>query len=245
MTIPHGSRDITVQRHVERHFTGSQLIRDIVIGMSDGLTVPFALAAGLSGAVGSSFIVVVAGLAEMTAGGISMGLGGYLAGRSEADTYRAELAREEREVREMPEEEAREVRQIFASYGLSGESLEAAVRAVVSNPRSWVAFMMREELGLEMPDPSQALKSALTIGLSYVVGGLVPLSPYAVGLPLTVALPISVVVTLIALVIFGAFRAHYTGVPIVRGALETMAVGAVAAGAAYGLARLVGMLGGA
>jgi VIT1/CCC1 family predicted Fe2+/Mn2+ transporter len=234
----------TYVRHVERHFTGSRMVHDIVIGMSDGLTVPFALAAGLSGAVGSSFVVVVAGLAEMAAGGISMGLGGYLAGRSELDTYRSELEREQREVRDVPEAETAEVRQIFAGYGLEGQSLDAVVQAVTSNPKSWVAFMMREELGLATPDPDQALRSALTIGLSYVVGGLVPLSPYVVGLPIGTALLASVAVTLVALLIFGTFRAHYTGVPLVRGAFQTVLVGGIAAAAAYGLARLVGGLGG-
>jgi len=233
----------TTSAHVERHFTGSAVVRDIIIGMSDGLTVPFALAAGLSGSIGDAFVVVVAGLAEMTAGGISMGLGGYLAGRSEVDTYQAELERERTEVRDMPRAEVAEVRQIFADYGLQGESLDAAVAAITSNPQSWVGFMMREELGLERPDPRRALRSAFTIGLSYVAGGLVPLAPYALGLPLTSALLASVVVTLLALVVFGAFRAHFTGVPVVRGSLQTALVGAIAAGAAFGLARLVNALG--
>jgi VIT1/CCC1 family predicted Fe2+/Mn2+ transporter len=234
---------VTTSTHVERHFTGSAFVRDVVIGMSDGLTVPFALAAGLSGSVGNTFVVVVAGLAEVTAGGISMGLGGYLAGRSEVDTYRAERERERGEVRDMPREEVAEVRRIFANYGLEGPSLEAAVSAVTSNPRTWVDFMMREELGLERPDPRQALRSAVTIGLSYVAGGLVPLAPYAAGLPLGTALLASVVLTILALLVFGAFRAHFTGVPIVRGSLQTAVVGALAAGAAYGLARLVSNLG--
>jgi VIT1/CCC1 family predicted Fe2+/Mn2+ transporter len=229
----------TSSTHVERHFTGSAMVRDIVIGMSDGLTVPFALAAGLSGAVGGGYVVVVAGLAEMVAGGISMGLGGYLAGRSEVDTYLTELDREGAEVRDMPQAEVNEVRQIFAEYGLEGTSLDAAVRAITSNAKTWVAFMMREELGLERPDSQRALRSALTIGLSYVVGGLVPLAPYVLGLPLTSALLTSVVVTLIALLIFGAFRAHFTGVPLIRGSLQTALVGGLAAGAAFGLARIV------
>jgi len=230
----------TASAHVERHFTGSAFVRDIIIGMSDGLTVPFALAAGLSGSVGNAFVVVVAGLAEMAAGGISMGLGGYLAGRSEVDTYRAELERERNEVRDMPQAEVDEVRQIFADYGLQGANLDTAVKAVTSNPKTWVGFMMREELGLERPDPNQALRSALTIGLSYVAGGLVPLAPYALGLPLSSALPASVVLTLIALLIFGAFRAHFTGVSVIRGSLQTALVGAIAAGAAYAIARAVG-----
>lgn len=225
--------------HVEQHFTGSATVRDVVIGMSDGLTVPFALAAGLSGAVASSFLVLVAGIAEMAAGSIAMGLGGYLAAKSEADSYQAELAREWREVRDMPEAETAEVRQIFAAYGLSGEALESATAAMRSNPSGWVKFMMREELGLEEPDPSRALRSALTIGLSYIAGGFLPLLPYALGLSVQTAFLISVGVTLIALLAFGAVKAHFTGVSPWRGALQTVVVGGVAAGFAYALARLV------
>jgi VIT1/CCC1 family predicted Fe2+/Mn2+ transporter len=222
--------------HVETHFTGSAAVRDVVIGMSDGLTVPFALAAGLSGAVTSSFVVLVAGVAEMAAGSIAMGLGGYLAAKSEADTYRAELVREEREVRQMPDAETDEVRSIFAEYGLQGEPLEAAVRAITSNRPG-------EELGVEEPDPGRALRSALTIGLSYIAGGLLPLAPYALGLRLATALLASVVITLLALLVFGAVKARFTGVPMLRGALQTAVVGGVAAGVAYALARLVSGLG--
>jgi VIT1/CCC1 family predicted Fe2+/Mn2+ transporter len=225
--------------HVETHFTGSATVRDIVIGMSDGLTVPFALAAGLSGAVQSSFLVLVAGIAEMTAGSIAMGLGGYLAAKSEADSYRSELARERREVAEMPEAETEEVRQIFRGYGLEDEALDAAVAAIRSHPGGWVKFMMREELGLEEPDPGRAVRSALTIGVSYVAGGILPLAPYALNLGLATAFLLSVGVTLVALLVFGAVKGHFTGVPPGRGALQTALVGGIAAGAAYGLARLV------
>jgi VIT1/CCC1 family predicted Fe2+/Mn2+ transporter len=225
--------------HVEAHFTGSATVRDIVIGMSDGLTVPFALAAGLSGAVDSAFLVLVAGIAEMAAGSIAMGLGGYLAAKSESDTYQAELERERREVRDVPEVEAGEVRDIFGGYGLKGLALEEAVGAIRSNPHVWVRFMMREELGLEEPDPKRALRSALTIGLSYVAGGLVPLAPYAVGLSISTALMVSVVVTFLALLAFGAIKGQFTGVPPLKSALQTALVGGVAAGAAYALARLV------
>ncbi len=225
--------------HVEQHFTGSATVRDVVIGMSDGLTVPFALAAGLSGAVQSSFIVLVAGISEMSAGSIAMGLGGYLAARSEADSYRAELAREQREVCEVPDAERAEVQAIFQGYGLSGEALSAATAAITSRPDGWVRFMMREELGLDEPDPGRALKSALTIGLSYIAGGFLPLLPYALGLPVTTALQISVLVTLVSLLVFGAVKAHFTGVAALRGAIQTAVVGGVAAGAAYLLARLV------
>jgi VIT1/CCC1 family predicted Fe2+/Mn2+ transporter len=225
--------------HVEQHFTGSATVRDVVIGMSDGLTVPFALAAGLSGAVQSSFLVLVAGIAEMAAGSIAMGLGGYLAAKSEADSYQAEVEREWREVREIPAAETEEVRQIFAGYGLTGDALDNATVAISSNPEGWVRFMMREELGLEEPDPARALRSALTIGLSYLAGGFLPLLPYALGIPISDAFRISVVVTLIALLVFGAVKAQFTGVPRLRGALQTAVVGGVAAGCAYGLARLV------
>lgn len=229
--------------HREAHFTGSATVRDVVIGMSDGLTVPFALAAGLSGAVDSSFVVLVAGIAEMAAGSMAMGLGGYLAARSEFDSYRAELAREHAEVREMPEAEAQEVREIFRRYGLDGAALESAVQAVRTSPDGWVRFMMREELGLEEPDAKRAPISAATIGLSYVLGGLLPLSPYALGLPLTVAFFWSIGVTLLSLAAFGAAKARFTGVPMIRGALQTVVVGGVAAGVAYGLARLVSRFG--
>jgi VIT1/CCC1 family predicted Fe2+/Mn2+ transporter len=225
--------------HVEQHFTGSATVRDVVIGMSDGLTVPFALAAGLSGAVQSSFLVLVAGIAEMAAGSIAMGLGGYLAAKSEADSYRSELTREWREVRELPDAETAEVRQIFSDYGLAGDALDAATAAIRSTPDGWVRFMMREELGLDEPDPGRALRSALTIGLSYVAGGFLPLLPYALGLPLSDAFLISIVVTLLALLVFGAVKGHFTGVAPLRGALQTAIVGGVAAGFAYGLARLV------
>ena len=229
--------------HREAHFTGSATVRDVVIGMSDGLTVPFALAAGLSGAVDSSFVVLVAGVAEMAAGSIAMGLGGYLAARSEADTYNTELAREHAEVRSVPEVEAQEVHDIFRRYGLDGAALDSAVEAVRSSPEGWVHFMMREELGLEEPDPKRAPRSAATIGLSYIAGGLLPLSPYALGLSLMPAFFWIIGVTLLALLAFGAAKARFTGVPMFRGALQTAVVGGVAAGVAYALARLVSGLG--
>lgn len=229
--------------HREAHFTGSATVRDVVIGMSDGLTVPFALAAGLSGAVDNSFVVLVAGIAEMAAGSMAMGLGGYLAARSEADTYHSELAREHTEVQSVPEVEAQEVRDIFRGYGLDGTALESAVQAVRSSPEGWVRFMMREELGLEEPDPKRAPRSAATIGLSYIAGGLLPLSPYALGLPLSVAFFWSIGVTLLALLAFGAAKARFTGVPMLRGALQTAVVGGAAAAVAYALARLVSQFG--
>lgn len=225
--------------HTERHFTGSEIVRDVVIGMSDGLTVPFALAAGLSGAVSSSGLLLVAGLAEVAAGSIAMGLGGFLAARSDVEMYRNELAREQSEVRTVPEREMQEVREIFTGYGLQGEALEQATRAVTSNAGSWVRFMMREELGLEEPHPARALHSALTIGGAYILGGLVPLVPYAFGLPVSRALLISVATTSVALAAFGAVKGYFTGVGLVRSASQTTLVGGLAAGAAHLIARLV------
>jgi len=213
-------------------------ISDIIIGMSDGLTVPFALAAGLA-ALGQSHVVLIGELAELAAGGISMGLGGYLAAQSERDTYRAKLQREQREIRECPKEEIEEVRQILADYGLQKEALEGAVKGIISNRSGWAQFMMKEELGLEQPNSNQTLKTALFIGGSYIVGGIVPLSPYAFGLSVKTALYLSIGVTSLALLVFGAVKGKFTEVPPLKSALETFMVGSVAAAAAYALARLL------
>jgi VIT1/CCC1 family predicted Fe2+/Mn2+ transporter len=225
--------------HVETHFTGSQLVRDIVIGMSDGLTVPFALAAGLSGAVVATKVVITAGFAEIAAGSIAMGLGGYLAGRSDADHYAAELAREEREVVEMPEAEAAEVEEVFAEYGLEREQVAPIVRAFRARPRAWVDFMMRFELGLERPDPSQAVKTAGTIAGAYIAGGLVPLAPYFFAETARGGLGPSVLVTVLALALFGFVKGRFTTGKPLRGALQTTAIGGAAAAVAFGLARLL------
>src|ERR1017187_6541228 len=165
-------------RHIEHHFTGSDTVRDIVIGMSDGLTVPFALAAGLSGAINTTGIVVTAGLAEFTAGSIAMGLGGYLAAKSDAEHYVSERTIEESEVREKPDVEAREITEVFQSYGLTREQCQPVVEALRKRPQAWIEFMMRFELGLEKPDPKRALISAATIAGAYIAGGLIPLAPY-------------------------------------------------------------------
>ena len=225
--------------HTERHFTGGELVRDIVIGMSDGLTVPFALAAGLSGAVSSARVVVVAGLAEIAAGSIAMGLGGFLAARSDAEHYEQELIRERTEVGTIPEAEAAEVTSIFESYGLSKEETQPVVDALRKKPKAWVDFMMRFELGLEEPVPGRALRSALTIAGAYVVGGLVPLSPYMLLSQIHSAFLMSVAVTLIALFIFGFIKAKYTGTASLRGALQTLVIGTLAAGAAYLIAKWI------
>jgi VIT1/CCC1 family predicted Fe2+/Mn2+ transporter len=226
--------------HVERHFTASATVRDIVIGMSDGLTVPFALAAGLSGAVEATGIIITAGLAEVAAGAIAMGLGGYLAAKTDAEHFASERAREERETQEMPETEAAEVADILRSYGLSDETAAVVVRAVRADRRRWVDFMMRFELGLEEPDPRRARRSALTIALSYVAGGLVPLAPYFFFRSVHHALVGSVIVTLLALLVFGYVKGRFTTARPLRSAWQTVLVGGLAATAAFVIAKLIG-----
>src|SRR5579871_6154661 len=225
--------------HVEKHFTSSETVRDIVIGMSDGLTVPFALAAGLSGALAANAnaIVVTAGLAEIAAGSIAMGLGGYLAARTDAEHYASELAREERETIELPEREEAEVAEVFREFGMPEETVASAVKAIRSDRRRWVDFMMRFELGLEKPDPRRARRSAATIAASYVVGGLVPLVPYLVLPTVYAGLIGSVIVTLVALLIFGYVKGRFTTPRPMRSAWQTVAVGSLAAAAAFVIAR--------
>ena len=225
--------------HTERHFTAGEVVRDVVIGMSDGLTVPFALAAGLSGAVDNSRIVVIAGLAEIAAGSIAMGLGGYLAARSDAEHYESERKREEREVEEIPDEEAAEVQKVFADYGLTREESVPVIAALTKKPKAWVDFMMRFELGLEEPDPKRAVQSALTIAGSYIAGGFIPLSPYLVFHSSREALVWSAVVTLIALGVFGYIKGRFTGSRPGRSALQTVVIGGLAAGAAFLIAKAI------
>ena len=225
--------------HVERHFTAGETVRDIVIGMSDGLTVPFALAAGLSGAVDSTRIVITAGLAEIAAGSIAMGLGGYLAARSDAEHYASERRREEREVAELPDAERAEVADLLRQYGLTAAEAAPVVAALARRPTSWVDFMMRFELGLEAPDPRRALTSAATIAGAYIAGGLIPLAPYMVLASARNALVYSVVVTLLALLLFGYVKGRFTGTNAVRSAAQTMLIGGLAAGAAFLIARLI------
>jgi VIT1/CCC1 family predicted Fe2+/Mn2+ transporter len=225
-------------QHEEKHLQNSNLLTDIVIGMSDGLTVPFALAAGLSGAVSSTNIIVIAGIAEIAAGSIAMGLGGYLAGKTEQDHYNSELKREYDEVEHLRHLEIKETKEFFANIGLSEELQERATEEISKDKKQWVNFMMKYELGLEKPDPRRATKSALNIGLSYVAGGLVPLSPYFfVHLP-SDGLKISAIVTLICLFIFGWFKSKLTGVNPLNGATRVALIGAAAAGAAFAVAKL-------
>lgn len=224
--------------HDEAHLRSSDLLRDIVIGMSDGLTVPFALAAGLSGAVSSSSIIVIAGIAEIAAGSIAMGLGGYLAGKTEQDHYSSEVKREYDEVENKPHLEIAETKEFFANIGLSPDLQEKATLEIAQDKDRWVDFMMKYELGLEKPDPKRATKSALNIGVSYIVGGIIPLSPYFFISDSSEALKYSVVATLICLFIFGYFKSKITGVNALGGALRVMLIGAMAAAAAFGVAKL-------
>jgi VIT1/CCC1 family predicted Fe2+/Mn2+ transporter len=226
-------------RHIERHFTASEIVRDIVIGMADGLTVPFALAAGLTGAVASSSIVVTAGVAEIAAGAIAMGLGGYLAAKSDAEHYHAEQRREQQEVIEKPREEMQEVADILRTYGMTEEHIKPAVEAMRERPKQWIDFMMRFELGLEKPEPGRARISATVIAASYVVGGLVPLVPYMVIHTAKSALLISVIMTLIALAVFGYVKGHFTGARPLKSAIQTTITGGLAATAAFLIAHAI------
>jgi VIT1/CCC1 family predicted Fe2+/Mn2+ transporter len=226
-------------RHTEKHFTAGETVRDVVIGMSDGLTVPFALAAGLSGAVASSGIVVTAGLAEIAAGSIAMGLGGYLAARSDAEHYDSEYRREEREIVEKSEIERQEVSDILTSYGLTAEEVAPVVEALSRRPKQWVEFMMKFELGLEQPDPKRAVSSGFTIGGAYAVGGLIPLVPYMLIPAAALGLSWSIGCTLLALLVFGYIKGGFTGTGRIRSAVQTMLIGGIAAGVAFAIARLV------
>ena len=225
--------------HHEHHVTGSETIRDIVIGMSDGLTVPFALAAGLSGAISSSGLVITAGIAEIVAGSIAMGLGGYLAGRTEVDHYQSELKREYEEVERVPEQEKIEVKEVFADFGLSEALQDQIADELAKDKKKWVEFMMRYELGLEEPNANRATRSALTIGISYIIGGIIPLSPYVFIDSAQRALGYSCIVTIICLFAFGYFKSKMTGQPAFIGALKVVVIGALAAGAAFLTAKLI------
>ncbi len=224
--------------HTEHHFESSETVRDIVIGMADGLTVPFALAAGLTGAVDASRLIVIAGLAEIAAGSIAMGLGGYLAARGDAEHYASERLREEREIVEKTDYERHEVLEILESYGLTRVESMPILAAFEKNPKVWVDWMMRFELGLEEPDPRRAITSALTIAASYIAGGLIPLAPYMFAPSAHTALLYSVVSTVMALAVFGFVKGKFTGAPRLRSAIRTTVIGGLAAGAAYFIASL-------
>ena len=224
---------------MEEHLKSSEFISDIVIGMSDGLTVPFALAAGLSGAVDSNNIVITAGIAEIVAGCIAMGLGGYLAGKTEQHHYENELKREYEEVERVPEKEIEEVKEVFADYGLSTESQHLIAMELSKDKDKWVDFMMKFELGLEKPHPNRARNSALTIGTAYIVGGLLPLTAYFFTSNPIDGLLLSAVITTVCLFIFGYFKSKVTGQAPIMGALKVTLIGLVAAGAAFGIAKLI------
>jgi VIT1/CCC1 family predicted Fe2+/Mn2+ transporter len=225
--------------HIEGHFESSATVRDIVIGLSDGLTVPFALAAGLSGAVASSRIVVLAGLAEIAAGSIAMGLGGYLAARGDAEHYISERHREEREIVERTRDEEEEIFEIFEQYSVDRAAASPVLAALKRNPTQWVNFMMRFELGLEEPPANRAHRSALTIASSYIAGGLIPLLPYMLVGDNLAALKLSIVITLIALALFGALKGKLVGTGWLRSAIQTITIGGAAAAVAYFLARFL------
>lgn len=225
--------------HHESHFTASETVRDIVIGMADGLTVPFALAAGLAGTIKNTNIIVTAGIAEITAGAIAMGLGGYLAAKSEAEHYASEKRREETEIIEKTEIEEREVADIFESYGLSPEQSHPMVRALKQRPDKWVNFMMRFELGLEEPHPKRAVASARNIALAYVAGGFIPLAPYIFMTRIHTAFYASAAVTLLALAVFGYVKGHFTGTVKSRSAWQTTLIGGLAAAAAFLIAKAI------
>jgi VIT1/CCC1 family predicted Fe2+/Mn2+ transporter len=226
--------------HLEKHFMSSQVVRDIVIGVSDGLTVPFALAAGLTGAVAANQVIVTAGVAEIVAGAIAMGLGGFLAAKTEADHYVTELQRERREIVEVPDRERDEVAGLFREYGLTDQELEPVLRRLAAAPDKWADFMMKFELGLEAPDPKRAVKSAFVISSAYVAGGAIPLMPYVFLSDTMRSLVISATATLVTLFVFGAAKGRFTGVPLLKSGLQTLAIGGIAAAAAFFLARALG-----
>ena len=229
---------ITKMVHNEEHLESSDFIRDIVIGMSDGLTVPFALAAGLSGAVDHNSIVITAGIAEIVAGSIAMGLGGYLAGKTEQEHYQSELKREYEEIEEIPEEEKKEIRIVFAEYGLNEQTQNLIADELAKDKDQWVDFMMKYELGLEKPDVNRARNSAATIGTSYIVGGLIPLSGYFFTKTPYEGLIVSAILTVICLFLFGYFKSKVTGQPLIKGALKVTFIGIIAAAAAFLVAKL-------
>ncbi|MEO8583228.1 MAG: VIT1/CCC1 transporter family protein [Flavitalea sp.] len=224
--------------HTEKHLRSSDFISDVVIGMSDGLTVPFALAAGLSSAVGDNHLITTAGIAEIIAGSIAMGLGGYLSGKTELDHYQSEERREYEEIEKVPEIEKQEIKAIFADYGLSDNSQTLIVEELSKDKVKWVDFMMKYELGLEKPDEKRAGKSAATIGISYLVGGTIPLVPYFLTAHPIEGLRISAVITLMCLFVFGYFKSKVTGQPVIAGAIKVTIIGAIAAAAAFWVAKI-------
>jgi len=230
----------TADTNTEKHFRSSDTIKDIVIGMSDGLTVPFALAAGLSGAVANNDIIITAGIAEIVAGSIAMGLGGYLAGQTEQEHYESEWIRESEEVDNVPEKEMQEVKEVFATYGLSNRLQDEIAMELSKDKNKWIEFMMRFELGMEKPDPTRAFKSAFTIGFSYIIGGIIPLIGYFITKIPFHGLLISSAITVVFLFLFGYVKTKLTGQSPFMGALKTVLIGVFAAGFAYFIAKMIG-----
>jgi VIT1/CCC1 family predicted Fe2+/Mn2+ transporter len=226
--------------HIEKHFTSGEIVRDVVIGMSDGLTVPFALAAGLSGAALSTGIIVTAGLAEIVAGSIAMGLGGYLAGKSDIEHYDSEYKREANEIEKLPDHEKDEVFEILENFGLTHEESTPIVESLIKRPKDWADFMMKFELGLEKPDPKRAWRSGAVIGGAYIVGGMIPLAPYIIFNEVNTALYWSILVTVVALFVFGYIKGQFTGTKPLRSAVQTCLIGSTAAAVAFLVARLIG-----
>jgi VIT1/CCC1 family predicted Fe2+/Mn2+ transporter len=229
-----------METYQEQHLKSSEFITDMVIGMSDGLTVPFALAAGLSGAVDSNSIVITAGIAEIVAGCIAMGLGGYLAGKTEQEHYESELKREYFEVDNYHQKEIDEVKEIFAEYGIDEEGQTLLANQLSKDKKKWVDFMMKYELGLEEPHPKRARNSALTIGTAYIVGGFLPLSAYFFTNNPQEGLLVSAGITIVCLFVFGYFKSKVTGQPPFKGALKVTAIGLIAAAAAFSIAKIIG-----
>ena len=228
------------QTHAEQHSDLSEIVRDIIIGMSDGLTVPFAIAAGLASASASDATIIIAAvLAEIAAGSISMGLGGFLAAKTEADHYATERAREVMEVKTVPHVEEQEVIDALVKYGLRQTESANVALSLKSRKKDWVDFMMRFELGLEKPDQNRAVKSAGTIAGAYIAGGFIPLAPYLLVSPVSLAFLYSIGVTIAALIVFGYLRGHFIGGKPWKSMFQTVLVGVIAASAAFLIAKLI------
>lgn len=225
--------------HHETHVTSSDIVRDIIIGMSDGLTVPFALTAGLSGVLDTNHLIIVSGLSEIAAGCISMGLGGFLAGQTEIEHYDAELKREYEEVETVPDRERKEVEDIFIEMGVDKELSRQVTLQISQDKHKWVDFMMRFELGLDKPDKNRAYQSAVTIALAYLAGGFIPLLPYLLTSDNQHGFYWSCVITILALLVFGYSKSRVTGQPLLKGTLKVAFTGILAAAAAYTIAKLI------
>ncbi|EXK23682.1 hypothetical protein FOMG_19557 [Fusarium oxysporum f. sp. melonis 26406] len=214
-------------------------LSNIIIGFSDGLTVPFALTAGLS-ATGSIKLVIMGGLAELFAGAISMGLGAWLAADTDRQHYEKELTRKEQEVHQMPNAEEHEIHDIFAEYGISHEASTAVVQSLRANPDMYIKFMMHFKLRLEKPGSFKSWLSALFMGLSYFIGGLIPMVPYFCFKNVYHALFASIGISVVILLTFGYVKAHITGLDTKESAfsaVQTLVVGAFAAATSYGIVR--------